>query len=254
MIGSAAGGRPPRAASRTQIKRRRVAALLVVSFVTLIAILVASAVPTHQPVLAPQSSGIQPLVAAAPAAQPIVVARLGGSDVMLPVAGSAATAIAFHAVDATNSVALTPAGAPAGNGQSVVGDGVPHYYMMAGAAGDVSGATSGLDVGAPPGTPVVSPVDGQVAAIQTYQLLGKYNDAEIDIRLASDPTLLLVMTHVVVSSRLHVGDMVAGGVTLVGRVRGFPASLHQEIKQYTNDAGDHVQLVTLRTAPDLAGF
>ena len=99
---------------------------------------------------------------------------------------------------------------------------------------------------------MLSPADGQVAAVKTYSLLGRHADVEIDIRLAADPTLLLVITHVI-GPKVHVGDQVAAG-TVLGRLRGFPADVEQSIRRFTNDAGDHVQLVVIRTAPDLAGF
>ena len=47
-----------------------------------------------------------------------------------------------------------------------------------------------------PGRPVVSPVDGKVTAIKKYSVLGRYTDVEIDIRLAADPSLLLIVTHI----------------------------------------------------------
>ena len=33
------------------------------------------------------------------------------------------------------------------------------------------------------------------------------------------------------------------GQTALGTVRGFPPQLHQDLRQFTNDNGDHVQLV-----------
>ncbi len=76
---------------------------------------------------------------------------------------------------------------------------------------------------------------------------------EIDIRLVADPTLLLVITHV--DRRPGCTSATRSRpVTVLGRVRGFPADVRQAIKRFTNDAGDHVQLVVMRTAPDLAGF
>ena len=64
---------------------------------------------------------------------------------------------------------------------------------------------------------------------------------------------LLVITHIA-SPRVRLGDQLAAGITVLGRVRGFPSDVQQGISQFTNDAGDHVQLMCLRTAPDLAGF
>ncbi len=73
---------------------------------------------------------------------------------------------------------------------------------MDGSGEQGSTATSGLDVGAVPGSPVVSPVDGKVVAVKQYRILGRYVDVEIDIQLADDPSLLLVVTHV---ARVEVG-------------------------------------------------
>jgi hypothetical protein len=234
--------------------QRRIAALVTASAVIVLAVITACAIPTHAPVTMSQSASTGLFAAAA--SQPVkqvVVARLDGADLLLPVARDATTAIAFHPVDSADSVSLAPVGQPAGNGASVATDGVARYFLMDGGTGS-SSATAGLDVGAIPGSVVLSPVDGQVAAVKTYSLLGRHPDAEIDVRLAADPTLLLVLTHVIASPTLHVGDQVAAGVTVLGRVRGFPADVQQDIKRFTNDAGDHVQLVVLRTAPDLAGF
>jgi hypothetical protein len=234
--------------------QRRIAALVTASAVIVLAVITACAIPTHAPVTMSQSASTGLFAAAT--SQPVkqvVVARLDGADLLLPVARDATTAIAFHPVDSADSVSLAPVGQPAGNGASVAADGVARYFLMDGGTGS-SSATAGLDVGAIPGSVVLSPVDGQVAAVKTYSLLGRHPDAEIDVRLAADPTLLLVLTHVITSPTLHVGDQVAAGVTVLGRLRGFPADVQQDIKRFTNDAGDHVQLVVLRTAPDLAGF
>ena len=85
-------------------------------------------------------------------------------------------------------------------------------------------STAGLDVGAVPGSTVVSPVDGKVVAIKTYSILGRYADIEIDIQLAGDPSLLLLVTHIV-NPRSQVGDAGRGAARpRSGVVRGFPAS------------------------------
>ncbi|MGO8685422.1 MAG: hypothetical protein ACLQUT_12715, partial [Thermoleophilia bacterium] len=120
-------------------------------------------------------------------------------------------------------------------------------------AGAASPATAGLDVGAVPGSNIVSPLDGQVAGVKSYKLLGRYTDEEIDIRFASDPGLLLVMTHVADVS-VSIGDEVQAGVTQLGRVRAFPAQVVQNLKQFTSDAGDHVQIMVLHVPASIAGF
>ena len=133
------------------------------------------------------------------------------------------------------------------------GGGGPRYYLMSGDGSDGSSSTSGLDIGAVPGVFVYSPVDGRVTAVKPYELLGRYADCEVDIQLSDDPSLLLVVTHLK-KPRVKIGDDVRAGQTVLGRLRGFPTVVQQDLRQYTADAGDHLQLVMLRITPNLAGF
>ena len=54
--------------------------------------------------------------------------------------------------------------------------------------------------------------------------------------------------------RSQIGDVVARGDTVLGSVRGFPATLDQALSRYTSDTGDHVQMMVLRVTPELAGL
>ena len=90
-----------------------------------------------------------------------------------------------------------------------------------------------------------------MTAIKEYSILGRYKDVEIDIRLAADPSLLLIVTHIA-KPKVEIGDVVQRGATTLGSVRGFPAALDQALSQYTSDNGDHVQLMMLRVTPELA--
>ena len=119
--------------------------------------------------------------------------------------------------------------------------------------GGGSSSTAGLDIGAVPGSPVVSPVDGKVVAMKKYRILGRYDDVEMHIQLSRDPSLLLVVTHLA-RPQVAVGEVVARGETVLGDVRGFPAGLDQALSRYTSDTGDHVQLMVLRITPELADF
>jgi hypothetical protein len=251
------GGTPRR---RTQILRRRLLALAV--FVTLIVLAVwaAYAIPGATPARVPQSAAL-----AAPAASPedagqVVVASVEGVDLLLPVARDVTTAIAYHPVEYQDTVPFAPAGerlSGGGLGEALAdvfaGGGGVQYYLMGGTGTQSSPATSGLDVGAVPGSPVVSPVDGKVTAVKPYSILGRYPDVEIDIQLARDPSLLLVVTHVA-EPQVALGDVVARGESVLGQVRGLPGSLEQALSMYTSDTGDHVQLMTLRVTPELTGY
>ena len=239
--------------------QRRLVALAIVFCVTILAFVAAYSIPSQTPAHVPDTrAGVEFSAAAKQAPGQVVVAYLDGAELLLPVKQESTTAIAFHPVDNPNGVALTPGGDRAANDEarglanpSAAGD--VSYYLMDGSANAASPSTAGLDVGAVPGVLVYSPIEGKVTAVKTYKLLGSHADCEIDIQFTADPTLLLVVTHIV-SPQAHVGDTVAAGVSILGRLRAFPPEVQQGIRQFTNDAGDHVEMVALRVSPNLAGF
>ena len=223
------------------------------------AIWAAYAWPSPAPALVPAANVVSQFGQASAVDRRIVVARLEGIDLLLPVKLEATTAVAFHPVDNANSVALTPVGRP-GDSSGVSGTladlfatGGMRYYVMGGDASDASSRTAGLDVGAVPGAFVYSPVDGRVIAVTAYKLLGRYDDTEIELQLADDPSLLLIITHVI-RAQVTIGADVTAGETVLGAVRGFPSQLDQPLRQFTTDAGDHVQLVAVRVPTQISGF
>ena len=249
-----------KARRRTEIRRRRVVALVV--FVTLIsvAVWVAYAIPGQTPARVPASAAQPTFGSEVESDADVVVARVEGVDVLLPVAQQVPTAVAFHPVDGSDAVPFTPVGdriSGGGLGQKLAdifaGGGGIQYYLMGGEGVEQSSSTGGLDVGAVPGSPVLCPVDGKVTAIKRYSILGRYQDTEIDVRLAGDPSLLLVITHIA-EPRVQIGDVVHRGTTTLGTVRGFSDSLDQSLSQYTSDNGDHVQLMVLRVKTELTGL
>ncbi len=233
-----------------------VALVVLVTLIT-VAIWVAYAIPGQTPARVPAGAAQPTFGRAVESDEELVVARVEGVDVLLPVAQQMTTAVAFHPVDNGDAVAFTPAGERLGGGDlgqklaDIFAGGGVQYYLMDGEGGEQSPSTAGLDVGAVPGSPVLSPVDGKVSAIKEYSILGRYRDVEIDIRLAADPSLLLIVTHIA-KPAVEIGDVVQRGTTTLGSVRGFPQALDQALSQYTSDNGDHVQLVMLRVTPELA--
>jgi hypothetical protein len=244
---------------RTQIARRRVVALVVLVTLITAAVWVAYAIPRQTPARVPVSASEPSFGSAVESDQEVVVASVEGVDVLLPVAQQVTTGVAFHPVDSGDAVAFTPVGdcvSGGGLGQKLAdifaGGGGVQYYLMGGEGGEASSPTAGLDIGAVPGSTVVCPVDGKVTAIKPYPILGRYHDVEIDVRLASDPSLLLVITHIA-KPKVQIGDVVQRGVTTLGAVRGFSGDLDQALSQYTSDNGDHVQLMVLRIDTGLSG-
>jgi murein DD-endopeptidase MepM/ murein hydrolase activator NlpD len=244
---------------RQRVRRRRFAALVVAVTLVVLAVWAAYSLPSATPAHVPDLGAVSTFGAQGVASH-VAVAQLEGADVLLPVRVDVTTAIAFHPVDNTNAVAFSPQGSLVSGGGIATrvadafqsGGGI-QYYLMGGNGSDSSPATAGLDVGAVPGSAIYSPVDGQVTNVKRYKLLGRYVDYEVDITMANDPGLMIVLTHVA-SPTVALGDSVKAGETRIGAVRAFPAAVTQSLKQYTTDAGDHVQLVALRVAAQMTGY
>lgn len=241
--------------------RRRLVALGIVLSVVVVAFVAAYSLPSPQAAQVPdESAALRYGEAAKPVAKRIVVARLEGHELLLPVQQDASTAVAFHPVDDPSSIGMAPVGERVAGGDLgtrladiFAGGGQLQYYLMDGTEGEQSASTAGLDVGAVPGAAIYGPADGRVIAVKSYELLGRYPDVQVSVQLAADPSLVLVMTHVA-APQVHVGDEVKAGSTVLGSLRAFPDEVEQRLRQYTNDAGDHVQIVAMRVTPDLAGF
>ena len=245
---------------RDQLRRRRAVALAVLVTLILLAVWAAYAIPGQTPARVPQGAAMPTGDGSPTGAGDVVVAQVEGLDVVLPVARDVTTAVAYHAVDYAGTVPFAPAGDRLSGGSLgqqladiFAGGGTIQYYLMAGAGGERSSSTAGLDVGAVPGSVVVSPADGKVTAIKQYSILGRYPDVEMRIQLAHDSSLLLVITHLM-RPQVEIGDVVARGDTVLGAVRGFPTALDQALSRYTSDTGDHVQMMVLRVTPELAGL
>jgi hypothetical protein len=175
---------------------------------------------------------------------PEIVAIRGAVRLQLPVAQARLTAIGYHAAD-DGALALAPSGHQANEGlvQRVFhdvfgggGGGNPRWYELAG------GGTSALDVGAPVGTSVYSPVDGTIVAITPYVVEGKHFGSQIDIQPQSSPSLVVAVTQVHSDPSLAVGSSVVSGATRLGSVVNLAVIERQALARYTTDAGNHVTI------------
>jgi hypothetical protein len=172
----------------------------------------------------------------APAPQRVVLGRAGQVEVVLPVPAKQVTAVLFHAVAEPGAVNMAPA------------SGVAHNV-----ASDEGGApgTAGVDVGAPAGTTVYSPVDGVITAVMPHRIAGRPEGLEMVITPAGVPDVAVRVNHIepgpdgVVP---RVGTAVGAGRTVLGRVRDLSRVARFDIARYTNDAGNNVQVELLRQA------
>jgi hypothetical protein len=170
----------------------------------------------------------------ASAPQRVVLARAGQVEVALPVAQKQVTAVLFHPIADPGAVNMTPA---AGVAHNVISDdgGEP--------------GTAGVDVGAPAGSTVYSPVDGVVTAVIPHRISGRPEGLEIVITPAGVPDVAVRVSHIEPGPDgivPRVGSAVGAGRTVLGRVRDLSRVATFDIARFTNDAGNNVQVDLVR--------
>ena len=179
---------------------------------------------------------------------PEIVAARGPLHLQLPIAQSYVTAIGYSA--ASEALSLSPFGLQANEGLVARlvhgvfggGGGNPRWYQLGG------GGTNALDVGAVAVTDVYAPVDGIVAAIRPFVVMGKQYGSEIDIQPQSSSGLVVAVTQLTADPRLTVGSAVVSGSTKLGNVVDLASVEEQALAHYTNDGGNHVT-IEVRAAP-----
>ena len=201
----------------------------------------------------------RPSTAALPAPAMSWSRSIDGVDFVLPVAREVTTAVAYHPVDNADAVPFAPAGDRLSGGSLgqqladiFAGGGAVQYYLMAGTGGERSSSTAGLDVGAVPGSAVVSPVGRQGHRHQEVPHPRPLRRRR-DRHPARAGPVAGAGDH---PPRARQGrDRRRGGARRHGARRGawVPATLDQALSRYTSDTGDHVQLMVLRVTPELAG-
>src|SRR4030042_748855 len=95
---------------RGQLRRRRAVGLVVLVTLVALAVWAAYAIPSDTPARIPAAAALPELGQSSPSPARLVVARLDGVDVLMPVPLEASTAVAYHAVDNTDAVPFSPAG------------------------------------------------------------------------------------------------------------------------------------------------
>jgi len=172
-------------------------------------------------------------------------ARLKDRNLLLPVAARDVTIIAYQPLSDSRAVSLSPIGEQV-NANGLVrffrglfsGEAAVRYYLLDGDEGE---PTSSVLIGAPPGSPVTSPVSGIVTAVKQYKLYGKYDDVQIDIRPEEMSSVTLTLLFID-EPAVTIGEVVTAGKTQLGKVRECPEQLGAALSPYTHDSGSHVYM------------
>ena len=188
-----------------------------------------------------------PVTSAPP--DPQVLATVGNLRVQSPVAQGGVTAIGFHG-SSDGALVLKPVGPQRNEGllarlwRRITGaskNGLAWYQLSGWAAGHV-------DVGAVAGTDVYSPIDGTVVAIRDQVVSGRTVGAEIELRPASAPSLVVSMQNVRPDPALTVGANVAAGSSKLGTVTNISRFEQQALERYAAEGGNNVSLQVFPSA------
>lgn len=186
--------------------------------------------------------------------EPTTIARQGEVLIKLPVSCLSVTALGYHG-SSESALPLEPVGRQVNEGifariarRLSGGDasGVA-YYQLEGGSGPRTGA---LDVGAPAGTAVYSPVDGTVVSIRDVFLDGKRYGHRIDVVPDASPSVVVSILRLRADRALTVGSPVTTGTSKIGKVVDLSRAEEQALAEVTNDPGNHVT-IEVRPAANL---
>lgn len=226
---------------RAARRARRFALLIVLAVVLVVALALTAFGGGRSTGLA--SLSVERALATATQPFPQIVAVRGQVRLQMPITQGQSTAIGYHSAD-DGALPLSPLGHQGNEGvvQRVFhavfggGGGHPVWYRLD------SGSLTALDVGAPPGTDVYSPVDGTIVGIAPFVVAGHRFGSQIDIQPQNSPSLVVTLTQIRPDAALRVGNDVVSGRTKVGQVVDLSRVERQALARYTNDAGDHVSI------------
>jgi hypothetical protein len=157
-------------------------------------------------------------------------------SIALPINANAVTAIVFRSIPDPAAIELTPTG--------------PQHRFDEGASGSALPDLE-LDVGAPAGTVVYSPVDGQIIGVYDNIVQGQVQGFRVIIAPQGAPGVALSVAHLVAhpgSPPAGVGQAVISGATPLGQVIDLSGTETQNISQFSGDAGNHVAIELQRLA------
>jgi hypothetical protein len=182
-----------------------------------------------------------PVTSAPPDLQ--VLATVGNLRLESPVAQGGVTAVGFHG-SSEGALELKPVGPQRNEGllarlwRRITGaskSGLAWYQLS-------GGPLRTLDVGAVAGTDVYSPVDGTVVAIRDQVVSGSVVGAEIELRPASAPSLVVSIQNVRPDRELSVGANLAAGASKLGTVTNIARYERQALERYAAEGGNNVSI------------
>ncbi|TMB85801.1 MAG: hypothetical protein E6J45_14970 [Chloroflexi bacterium] len=248
----AAGGRQRRRRRTTRRRRDPRRLRLIAGLAVTLVVLIVVGTLLHSGSGGPAKLAIAPSDSAelAPDGPPQVqtLAMAGGLSLDVPITQGRITAIVYHATGATDAIPLQPVGRQRNEGflarlgDRLFGSGGndgPSYFVDGGGSGPDTGS---VDIGAPAGTSVYSPVDGVVVSVQPYVLNGLQRGSIVQIRPDAAPAVIVTVGNLGRHLGIDVGSAVTASQTRLGSVIDLSKLIDQTVARYTSDAGNHASI------------
>lgn len=237
---------------RRRVQRRRatllVATLVVLAVAAVVVVQLRRQITAQDAAVASPVASVDPGIGELPPSRTIATA--GPVDINLPIDRKLVAFTLFRPVGNVAGVAMSPDGS---------------WKHTVWPDEGIGPRTAGLDIAAPAGTIVYSPVSGHISGVRDYVLAGRPAGYQVDISplAASDVVVrVLSITSVPIGrdvssvcrtagvSRPRVGTVVTAGVTCLGQVydtaQEFSDVARPAIARYTSEGGNHVHLEVVR--------
>ena len=185
-----------------------------------------------------------------------LIAQVDGLDLRTPIAASNLTGVLFHQASNDYALVLSTKLSEADAGKAlekrtirVNADQQEGEWLDADAihvwrTDDTTDMDTSIDVGARPGTTVISPVTGTVVLVKDYLLYEEVPDIEIHIQPEGRPDLDCVLIHTT-KPLVKAGDKVEAGITEISHVRDIEKDLTDvQLSFYTPEGvgGNHTHV------------
>lgn len=250
--------RPALADSRRRRRTLRWVALGLVSLAAMLAVaiwLVSSGISVGASV----ADGMLSTTDAIPATgrpEPLAVANVDDVRIQLPIARRGVTAIGYYSRRDGALLALEPQGRRIDRS---FGEPLFRRFLATEQPTGLSwialhdrGEPNIAAIGAIPGSEVYAPVSGTVTAITDRVLDGRLYGSVVRIQPLGDAETVIVLANLEPDATLSVGDNVADGASLVGRVIDVAHVQRQPLARYTHDSGANLELSVRHIQPDAA--
>jgi murein DD-endopeptidase MepM/ murein hydrolase activator NlpD len=176
----------------------------------------------------------------APDPTPHTFATVEGAELVTP--SAVPLLVGFHQAAGPSPLPLEPVGDNVSAEDAIAGDG--EVYAVLPSRGRGTHPASAVDIVVPPGTEILAPVSGTVAAVSRYQLYGGTSDVVVVIGPDDAEGLLVKVLHVK-GVAVAQGDTVVAGESVIA-AEGRPLPFASQVDRFVGERLPHVHIEVVR--------